>query len=58
VKLLADKTFTVGNLEITRHCTQEEMDEFVSKLSDTQKQDVKDVIKALLSAKMISIMQG
>lgn len=54
---MADKTFTVGGLKITRHCTQEEMDEFVGKLPPEQKQDVKDVIRALLSAEMISIEQ-
>jgi len=31
------------------------MDEFVGKLPAAQKQDVKDVLKALLSAGMISI---
>jgi hypothetical protein len=52
---MVDKTFTVGGLKITRHCTQEEMDEFVGKLSAEQKQDVKDVIKALLNADLISL---
>lgn len=54
---MADKTFTVGGLKVTRHCTQQEMDEFVGKLSPAQKQDVKDVLKALLSAGLISIAQ-
>mgnify|MGYP000943455629 CR=1 FL=1 len=56
--LLADKTFTVGGLQVTRHCNQEEMNEFVEKLPAAQKQDVKDVLKALLSAGMISIKQN
>lgn len=55
---MADKTFTVGGLQVTRHCNQEEMNEFVEKLPAAQKQDVKDVLKALLSAGMISIKQN
>lgn len=54
---MADKTFNVGGLKITRHCTQEEMDEFVGKLPAEQKQDVKDVLKALLNENMISLEQ-
>ncbi len=52
---MAEKTFTVGGLKITRHCTQEEMDQFVDKLPLAQKQDVKDVLKELLGAGLISI---
>jgi len=52
---MANKTFSVGGLEITRHCTQQEMNDFVDKLPPAQKQDVKDVLKALLNAGMISI---
>jgi len=52
---LAEKTFSIGGLKVTRHCSQEEMDDFVGKLPAAQKQDVKDVLKALLSAGMISI---
>lgn len=52
---MAEKTFTVGGHRITRHCTKEEMDEFIDKLPATQKQDVKDVLKALFSAGLISI---
>lgn len=52
---MAEKTFSIGGLKVTRHCSQEEMDEFVGKLPAAQKQDVKDVLKALLSAGMISI---
>lgn len=55
---MAEKTFTVGGLKVTRNCTQEELDSFVGKLPNEQKQDVKDVLKALLSAGMISIEQS
>lgn len=54
---MTEKTFTIGGLKVTRHCSQEELDEFVGKLPTAQKQDVKDVLKALLSAGMISIQQ-
>lgn len=54
---MSQKTFTIGGLTVTRNCSQEELDEFVGKLPAAQKQDVKDVLKALLSAGMISIQQ-
>jgi hypothetical protein len=54
---LAGKTFTLGGHRITRTCSREELEEFVGKLPEAQKQDVKDVLKALLSAGLISIVR-
>lgn len=52
---MGDHTFTVGGLKVTRHCSQSEMDQFVGKLPENKKQDVKDVLKELLAAGMISV---
>jgi len=55
---LQEKSFVVGGVKITRNCSQDELDAFVGNLSQEQKQDVKDVIRALIHAGLVSIEQA
>lgn len=52
---MGEDTFNVGGLKVTRHCSQAEMDQFVNQLPSDKKQDVKDVLKELLAAGLISV---
>lgn len=48
-------SFEVGGMKITKLVTQGEIDQFVQKLPDENKQDIKDVILALNEQGLIKI---
>lgn len=52
---MAKKQFQVGGVTVTRLCSQEEMEAFVDRLPAEQKQDVSNVLRALVNAGLIEI---